>query len=778
MTARDKIIHNIQFLDHTASAIQRLAYDDTTDKLALVRSDNSIELWNCTHRIFRQKVIKRANKGSIECLVFCKSRLFSGSLDGKVIEHPLKHCSNVQQKSSVVVTGGACWCLAASYDQTFIAAGSEKGYVLLYTLTDDGLQYSKVLEQLSGRVIAVSWLKSGSHLVAATVAHLHICSIERGMVNSIRLGRSLELGKSAKKDMTRLMLWSLLVLPDFTIVAGDSRGMVTFWCGKTQTQISSVTSHKGAVLSLTHSSDCNSVYAAGADPTIRHLIRHGEKWFNSHKIEGHTHDVRSLVMDRHDRLLSGSADSRLGVFSFPPKVVYHISQAPTVGSVSISGENVLHGSGHHLQWWRLGGHGHKHSSKQDVLPSTQGRVLVARIVCHEEDSVVCCALNPSANIAGYATLRRNLKLYRLNKPSGCTELSLTSISVGAIARSSSESSSAEDLQIRRLLWLTDHSLVAITMNNQIQVWGISQEKASLSFVLPSIGTATTADILLSNNTTDEDLLYLSASQCGQLLVAATATVCVVYQINTGKHTVMPSHTSLITAVCVRSRHGSNMSNGGGSTSSKRCHQSPSSVAAVSGTVVVAYADLILREYDVLDASITPFGERIANAIAQNQNRLVVQNMSWDEHGDVLSLHDDTRIVFFSKKSVLGYSWDVVPKKKFKLVEDDNLLNNKNLMLLYGGANGAVQQQLTNGDSNNSSIELYVNKKRRVRHFNTKIDPVAEVWSKLSGVVSRTNSTIVLAQQLAGDAVASVELSFDAVRASLPLPLDIAKFGSK
>ena len=67
------------------------------------------------------------------------------------------------------------------------------------------------------------------------------------------------------------IVWSVLMLNDFTVVSGDSRGKTSFWNSRNGTLLDSYQSHKGDILTVTCNQDQTVIYASGADPTIVHF---------------------------------------------------------------------------------------------------------------------------------------------------------------------------------------------------------------------------------------------------------------------------------------------------------------------------------------------------------------------------------------------------------------------------------------------------------------------------------------------------------------------------
>ena len=84
----------------------------------IIRSDNSIEIWNLEHSPHIEKLIPGSTEGSIEALVWSKGRLFSTGLHGFVVEYDLVALS---PKASYAVTSGSAWCLAVNKAHTHLA---------------------------------------------------------------------------------------------------------------------------------------------------------------------------------------------------------------------------------------------------------------------------------------------------------------------------------------------------------------------------------------------------------------------------------------------------------------------------------------------------------------------------------------------------------------------------------------------------------------------------------------------------------------------------------
>ena len=55
------------------------------------------------------------------------------------------------------VTSGPAWCMKFNRRSGRLAVGTEEGYVCLYTVVDDGLDFVKVLDKQEGRIFCLDW---------------------------------------------------------------------------------------------------------------------------------------------------------------------------------------------------------------------------------------------------------------------------------------------------------------------------------------------------------------------------------------------------------------------------------------------------------------------------------------------------------------------------------------------------------------------------------------------------------------------------------------------
>ncbi|XP_058464191.1 U3 small nucleolar RNA-associated protein 4 homolog [Malaya genurostris] len=311
-------MHNVQFYNLLPRGINCMATNEANGKLALSRDDGTIEIWNLTGAPFLEKSIPGHENASVEGLAWVSDRLFSVGLAGSLIEWNLRQLSI---KNTILLTGNAAWCLDVSKDQRRLAVGTEGGYINVYNVESDEIQYEKFLDKQEGRIVCVRFDYSGEFLVTGSADAVRVWNLKKGhAIHKMTTGRS-------QRD-AETIVWDVLVLKDFTIVSADSRGKIMFFDGNMGTSIDSIVVSKADVLSLATDSEEKVLYVTGVEPVIKlyqkvEVTKANEKMKNYVRTltrRCHTHDIKSLVMYQN-KLVSGGIDGSLVISSFPPYVV-------------------------------------------------------------------------------------------------------------------------------------------------------------------------------------------------------------------------------------------------------------------------------------------------------------------------------------------------------------------------------------------------------------------------------------------------------------------------
>jgi U3 small nucleolar RNA-associated protein 4 len=70
----DYVVHRARFFDFQPKAIQSMSYDDNLKKLAISRSDNTIEIWSSANE-FLESIIVPTSDRQVEVVLWCRSHL-------------------------------------------------------------------------------------------------------------------------------------------------------------------------------------------------------------------------------------------------------------------------------------------------------------------------------------------------------------------------------------------------------------------------------------------------------------------------------------------------------------------------------------------------------------------------------------------------------------------------------------------------------------------------------------------------------------------------------
>ncbi|KAL1439384.1 hypothetical protein MTO96_010396 [Rhipicephalus appendiculatus] len=163
------LVHKVKFFKPSPKAITVLAYDHVAEKLAVVRSDFSIEIWSFKFTPCVEGVILGNPDNSVEAAVWHNGRLFTTGLH---------------------VTSGAAWCLAEDRQKTRLAVGTEDGRVCIYEVTEDGLNFQKMLNKQESRIMCLAWNKDGNIIVSGSPGAIVIWDVNTGRaMDRISVGR-------------------------------------------------------------------------------------------------------------------------------------------------------------------------------------------------------------------------------------------------------------------------------------------------------------------------------------------------------------------------------------------------------------------------------------------------------------------------------------------------------------------------------------------------------------------------------------------------------------
>lgn len=674
----DARVHRVRFYNVEPKAIHCMAYDPDHRKLALSRADSSVEVWNIRNTAFLERTIPGRPQGSVEALAWCHNRLFSTGIHARVVEHNLK---TLTAKYSVSVTAGPAWCLGVNRQKTCLAVGTEDGYINIFSITSDNLQYEKILDKQEGRILCLAWDSTGDFIATGSIDAVRIWNVHSGhAMHKMATGRN-----EAKKET---IVWCIAITDDFTVISGDSRGKVTFWNGHTGINTETYQCHEADVLCLALSEDQGTVYCSGVDPLIATFTRisirssgvqngitgalgaskavsQRTQWCRSANRRIHEHDVRAMAIC-HDKLCSGGIDSYLAV-SRPPKVlVKHppIPQAPCV-VVCPQSRCLLLRYTSSLEIWKLGGtekiqknhyengfknkqrrhsgsegtngfpndsslvkgrHGKNQNSgsNSESLQLTQNPIKLLELRSRHDEHIVSAALSSDSRWLVYST-ESLLRIYSLNQVDDKPQLekisSLPEQCVPAhLLKFSSDSS----------------SLFLVTQEGQISVFNLTLNEPSVTLQY----TIDTSKVL-------KDTVHLLAVSGDK------------------KFTIAGDHMSNI-AVWKEKEFYCSLPH-------YNCAPSALTISSCATYLIVVYVDNKIVEYNLQEKKYTPFSRKLDKQHPKQwlSRNFPIINVTYDPRdSQKLILHDDNTICVINKRKELAPAEAKIPRLDPPLKTDE------------------------------------------------------------------------------------------------------------
>jgi len=426
-------VHTIKFYDPEPLAIHSMATEEKSNvyispdtgkhmkssqpcsaQLALSRSDNSVEVWDVLHAPVLQKYIPPLPDVQIECVGLFEKRLFAAGLHGFLYEMDYH---KLEIKEKLAVTSGPAWCLDICKPTKQIAVGTEEGYVNIFNILKDSLEFHRLLDKQEGRILCTAWHPQGTYLATGSIDTIRVWAPTSGHpVARMKTGR-----KTKEKET---IVWSIAMTEDFVVITGDSNGRTSFWNGENGTHMYSVQSHDADVLTLKLNHYTNRMFSCGVDPIAYHFqeIRqaNGErKWVKSLHKKISNHDVRCLALWKNDYCVGGT-DTYLTIV-IPPKrnlnaeagkeqrkEFPHTIRMPCLpkdGIIELAGDTrlCLLKYRSNLEVWRLGESDEKTGSR---LQLSQGPIRILKLETASEEKLLCSTINKAGNLIAYSTKKR------------------------------------------------------------------------------------------------------------------------------------------------------------------------------------------------------------------------------------------------------------------------------------------------------------------------------------------------------------------------------------
>jgi len=639
-------VHQVRFFEFVPWSVQCMAYNKDLNKLAvsrMVRPEiaseqelgddmmeigsedvpvGSIEIWNIDDNWFQERVFSPVS--SVESLLWCGERLFSGGIDGFLHEHDLQTGTI---KGSASSNNNAIWCLTMNNSHTLIAAGTEGGSVVLFEVFTDGFQYYRAFSNLGERILSIAWHEAENVIVTGGIDNIRIWSVHSGQAIS-----RLDPGRMTSNLAT--FVYCLTVTDDFTIISGDSRGYTCFWEGHHGTLIKSFRAHQGPVFAMCMFAGGRRVLTSGADPTMiqfdltpsQDSETPNHSWVMSTSRVKQSHDVRSLVCTGNF-IISAGIDGRLLVFNVAGNrmfgsslwIVSPIPQQPLVHTAG-KADSILLQFPHKLELWRLGSTTHLGTGKPgEELPVESVPSCTVSLSLRDGHFSKCSAVSPCGCWIACSD-QKSLRLFRLSSPtkddvsddgSDANQISLTRVRClpggGAI--------------VADCLEFTPDSSRLIVASNQgkVEIWELDDAlDTSLAKVLDSPPSGS------------QPVLSLAVSPSGDYLA-----VC-----DLGRHIHVYCLTNLKYLCTLPTRS---------------CHASAVAFHPSKPLIFAAYTDYMLMEFDISELEYTEWSRKIGEHLpwtwTQRFNK-IRRVFYHPRQTDKIYLYDDAMLCIINKTQTL------------------------------------------------------------------------------------------------------------------------------
>lgn len=455
-------IHNVRFYNLTPRSINYLAYNSCNGRLAVsrlviytftpifgifhvlilfhintIRTDASIEIWNMLYAGYLESSILGQPQSSVEAMGWAGERLFSTGHTGELTEWNLR---TLQVEDSLMLTGNSAWCMAVNRKKDQIAVGTEEGYLNIFKVDDYGLTYEKICDKQEGRILCCCYDRSGRVLVTGSIDCIRIWDVYTGhAIHRMATGRA--------ESHRETIVWSLSVLSDLTIIAGDSRGRITIWDGHSGTQSESFPALRGDVLSVAVNEEETVFSCSGIDPIIKMYVRTAVRrenqqkhaWIKYIQRSVHDHDIKALAFGSAGQVYSGGIDGYLGVSVSAKSKQMLLKYGPFMPQpcavVAEEKRLLLLKYFNYLELWQLGSPTNsvelcdeedsnsntEKLSSNKYLSLERGLVKIVELRAFEDKPVVCASLSPDGQWLAYST-ETAVRLFRLTIDGGISRL--------------------------------------------------------------------------------------------------------------------------------------------------------------------------------------------------------------------------------------------------------------------------------------------------------------------------------------------------------------------
>ncbi|XP_030650622.1 U3 small nucleolar RNA-associated protein 4 homolog isoform X3 [Nomascus leucogenys] len=414
-------VHRVRFFNYVPSGIRCVAYNNQSNRLAVSRTDGTVEIYNLSANYFQEKFFPGHESRATEALCWAEGqRLFSAGLNGEIMEYDLQ-ALNI--KYAMDAFGGPIWSMAASPSGSQLLVGCEDGSVKLFQITPDKIQFERNFDRQKSRILSLSWHPSGTHIAAGSIDYISVFDVKSGSTVHKMIVDRQYMGVSKRK----CIVWGVAYLSDGTVISVDSAGKVQFWDSATGTLVKSHLIANADVQSIAVADQEDSFVVGTAEGTVFHFqlvpvtSNSSEKqWVRTKPFQHHTHDVRT-VAHSPTALISGGTDTHLVIRPLMEKVEVKNYDAalrkitfPHRRLISCSKKRqlLLFQFAHHLELWRLGSTVAT-GKNGDTLPLSKNADHLLHLKTKGPENIICSCISPCGSWIAYSTVSRFF-LYRLN----------------------------------------------------------------------------------------------------------------------------------------------------------------------------------------------------------------------------------------------------------------------------------------------------------------------------------------------------------------------------
>ncbi|KAJ6644304.1 U3 small nucleolar RNA-associated protein 4 like [Pseudolycoriella hygida] len=371
------------------------------------------------YAVYMEKCILGQPSSSVEGLGWLNDRLFTTGHTGELTEWDL---NLLKPKQTVSLTGMAALCMDIDEQNSCIAVGMNDGYINTFSVDGDDINH-KYFDKQDGKILCCKYNATGSHIVTGSEDIIRIWDASTGhALHRMRTSRS------EKNRETNV--WSLVVLKDLTIIAGDSRGCITVWNGNNGTLIEEINALDADVLAVAVNEEETMFCCSGVDPKIKIFVPVAKsedsqrRWIANLRRRVHDHDVTSLTFAEGKKIISGGTDGFISVScSNKERGASNFQYGPFLPQpcavVAPSSRLLLLKYFNHLEVWKLGrpSENLQLSDECEVqrkfLSMDENVEMLVLLKSKRLEPITCASLSPDGSFLVYSTAS-TVSLFKLN----------------------------------------------------------------------------------------------------------------------------------------------------------------------------------------------------------------------------------------------------------------------------------------------------------------------------------------------------------------------------